>query len=386
MYLPRALFSHLYTQLVRSHHPLSPPVLLLVSLDPDAICACRILTALLKRDYIPHKIQPVSGYADLSKAAEALVRPMKSTEGGSGGVVICLGVGAMVDLASMVGSEDEDTQSMGGVEIWVLDARRPWNLDNVFGQAQTLPLQETTSNVPRRMPGVDRGLIQRGYKTGKGGVIVFDDGDIADDLQAEKHAYFELSDMPEVDDDGIDEEEDEDDQPSKKRKSWSDRENEDPDTDDERPRQRRRSNSGSSIASSRDRTPPSSQPSSSPSKPQSPKQPTAKQLRKKLLDMRRSHEAILEQYYSIGTSYSEPISALAYCLASELGREDNDLLWLAIVGVTSLELSGQTSTGLGAKQILPTHPMNTTNHGKPIDHHEHMHFFVTRFDVSTLPS
>ena len=143
-------------------------------------------------------------------------------------------------------------------------------------------------------------------------------------------------------------------------KSWSDPENEDPDSeDDERPRQRRRSNSGSSIASSeRNRTPPSSQPSSSPSKPQSPKQPTAKQLRRKLLDMRRSHEIVLEQYYSLGTSYSEPISSLAYSLASELGREDNDLLWLAIVGVTSLELSGHTSTGLGTKHAAVSNVPN----------------------------
>lgn len=56
---------------------------------------------------------------------------------------------------------------------------------------------------------------------------------------------------------------------------------------------------------------------------------------------------MLQTYYSSGTSYSEPISSLVYSLASELGREDNDLLWLAIVGVSSLELSGRTMTGVG---------------------------------------
>ena len=366
MYLPRSLISHLYTHLLRSHHPLSPPVLILVSLEPDAICACRIFTALLKRDYIPHKIQPVSGYADLSKAGQDLVRPMKTTEGGGGGVVVCLGVGGLVDTSSLLGLEDEDdAQSMGGVEIWILDARRPWNLSNVFGgQAEIVPLQEISNNAPRRTPGVDKGCIQRGYKPGRGGIIVFDDGDIADDLAAERDAYCALADMPEIDDDGNDDDENEEELPTtNKRKSWSDRENEDPESDDdERPRQRRRSNSGSSIASSqRNRTPPSSQPSSSPSKPQSPKQPTAKQLRRRLLDMKRSHEAVLEQYYSLGTSYSEPISSLAYSLASELGREDNDLLWLAIVGVTSLELSGQTSTGLGTKHV--------NNSNVPNDYH-----------------
>lgn len=48
---------------------------------------------------------------------------------------------------------------------------------------------------------------------------------------------------------------------------------------------------------------------------------------------------MLSSYYGLGTSYSEPLSSLLYNLAEELGREDNDLLWLAIVGVSSIELS-----------------------------------------------
>ncbi len=48
----------------------------------------------------------------------------------------------------------------------------------------------------------------------------------------------------------------------------------------------------------------------------------------------------------MGASYSEPISSMVYSLASELGREDNDLLWMTIVGVTSTELYGRSSAGL----------------------------------------
>lgn len=66
-----------------------------------------------------------------------------------------------------------------------------------------------------------------------------------------------------------------------------------------------------------------------------------------MIRLKRKHEAVLHAYYSSGTSYSEPISSLVYSLASELGREDNDLLWLAIVGVSSLELSGRTMSGVG---------------------------------------
>ena len=69
-------------------------------------------------------------------------------------------------------------------------------------------------------------------------------------------------------------------------------------------------------------------------------------LRRRLLRLRRDNESILREYYRLGASYSEPISSMMYSLASELGREDNDLLWLTIVGVTSMELYGRSSAGV----------------------------------------
>ncbi|KAI1981980.1 DNA replication initiation factor cdc45 [Ophidiomyces ophidiicola] len=358
MYLPRSLISHLYSHLLRSHHPLSPPVLILAALEPDALCACRILTALLKRDYIPHKIQPIGGYGDLARAGEELVQPMQTSKGGSGGVVICMGVGGLVDLGEMLGLDTVDeTQDLGGVEVWVIDARRPWNLGNIFGSYP--------GHVQRSGTGIENGRITKSYKPGKGGIIVYDDGDIEDDLAAERDAYCSLEAMPELDDnsdesDGSDCEEDLADDgnasSNKKRKSWSSREEEDSDNEDEPPRQRRRSNSGSPtstpnpyIMSQHD----SSQSSRSPSptsdslSPTAPKPPSARTLRRRLIRLKRKNENILRTYYSLGTSYSEPISSILYSLASELGREDNDLLWLAIVGVCSLELSGRTMSGVG---------------------------------------
>ena len=360
MYLPRSLITLLYNNLVKTYGPSSSQVLILSSLETDAICACRILASLFKRDYIQHIIQPVAGYGDLQRVGEKLVQPMKKSQGGSGGVVICLGVGGLVDLAGLLGLEDENNPAndMSGVEVWVLDARRPWNLSNVFaGLAyETVEGAESTPAL-RRTPGVEKGRIQQTYRPGRGGIIVFDDGDIVDELSIEQDAFCSLADMPELDDDIAedlqDEEEQEEDDDShgssqsRKRKSWSDRDDSE-DESEERPMQRRRSNSGSSIAShtSRSQSPSFKQPAPA-------KEPSAKQLRKKLQSLRISHEKVLQDYYSLGTSYSEPISSLAYSLASELGRDDNDLLWLAIVGVTSLELSGHTSTGLGTPHAKP---------------------------------
>ncbi|KAF5610022.1 cell division control 45 [Fusarium subglutinans] len=374
MYLPRQLISKLYVHLQQTRHPLSPPVLILVALEPDALCACRILTRLLKHDYIPHKIQPVAGYTDLEKAGRELVVPMMESQGGSGGVVVCLGVGGMVDLGPLLGLEPEGgDQPYSGVEVWVMDAHRPWNLGNVFGGFPLDPETEVSSSYQSRCPtGVNGGMIESAFKPGKGGIVVFDDGDIVDDMQTERNAYLELMEMPEIDDDGEDlgdtDDEDDDENPNdaiqeparvgQKRKSWSDAEDE---SDDDRPHQRRRSNSSSSIAESPRRPQQrglismrqpdlglSSDAIEPPSGAQLPAGPSLRAQRRQLLRLRQKHEAILHQYYKVGSSFSEPLSSMMYSLASDLGRADNDLLWLSIVGVTSMELYGRSSAGIAA--------------------------------------
>jgi cell division control protein 45 len=276
MYLPRALIAKLYLHLQNTRHPLSPPVLVLVALEPDALCACRILTRLFKHDYIPHKIQPVAGYADLERVGRELVVPMTEAAGGAGGVVVCLGVGGMADLGTVLGLEQEEgadggagagegAQAFGKVEVWVVDSHRPWNLSNVFGGFPLEPETEEARTFAARAPvGVKDGCIERAYRPGKGGIVVFDDGDIEEGLAKEREAYLALVDMPDVEDDGEDlgdssddDDDDQDDDESdhdegkravksaragQKRKSW-DFLDEDSEEDDDRPRQRRRSNS-----------------------------------------------------------------------------------------------------------------------------------------------
>jgi cell division control protein 45 len=183
---------------------------------------------------------------------------MQTTNGGSGGVVICLGVGGLVDLAEILGmsqpEEEEVEEDMGGVEIWVFDARRPWNLANVFGGQAGMgqAMAEIDVNARNRGRGVDQGRITPAYTSKNGGIIVFDDGDIQEELGGERDAYYALLEMPEVDDDdesdGDDDEEEVMPTGSKKRKSWSGREDDDDsDEEDGPPRQRKRSNSVWSI-------------------------------------------------------------------------------------------------------------------------------------------
>lgn len=253
MYLPRSLISHLYQHLMRTHHPTSPPVLILAALEPDALCACRILTALLKRDYIAHKIQPISGYGDLEQAGLNIVQPMRIQNGGTGGVVVCLGVGGLVDMSSVLGldADQEGVDPSGGIEVWIIDARRPWNLGNVFGGDPVAVTKEVRAGGPE----VVNGQIEPTYRPGQGGIIVYDDGDIDEDLKTEREAYCELYNMQGLEDyeseagDSGDEsvmaESIEGGRSSKKRKSWSDREDEDDESRNGNgpPRRRQRSDS-----------------------------------------------------------------------------------------------------------------------------------------------
>lgn len=171
----------------------------------------------------------------------------------------------MVDLGPLLGLEPEgDNTPYSGIEVWVLDAHRPWNLANVFGGFPLEPeTDEATSYQTRSPVGVKAGEVGRAYKSNKGGIVVFDDGDIEADLSTERGAYLALLDMPDFDDDGQESvgsiSDDDDDEGSdnhqdnttlhparagQKRKSWSDGNGDDSSDDDEdRPHQRRRSNS-----------------------------------------------------------------------------------------------------------------------------------------------
>lgn len=65
------------------------------------------------------------------------------------------------------------------------------------------------------------------------------------------------------------------------------------------------------------------------------------------VERRRKHDrdgAILSDYYDRGDWYGESVASLIYALASDLGREDNELLWMAVVGLTSLAIHNRIDT------------------------------------------
>ncbi|KAA8914495.1 CDC45 family [Sphaerosporella brunnea] len=261
MYIPRSQFSSAYAHLKANASPSTNSVLILCALDIDSLCAARILAYLLKRDYILHQIKPVAGYQDLEKVNETLVKGKDELK-----FLICLGLGGLVDLSAFLelSREGED-----GVECWIIDGRRPWNLYNVYG-----------------------------------GGKCFDDGDIAEEMAREQDAHTLLSHSSS-----------------------------------------RPLGSSPPPLGARNDLIPTSPSQHLPSEPQlPPPKASTKTLRRKLRRLRRKHESTIQKYYSQGTWYGEPVSSLLYSLAADLGREDNDILWLSIVGVCSGETYGRTIT------------------------------------------
>lgn len=185
---------------------------------------------------------------------------MKLANGGSGGVVACLGVGGLVDLAGLLGvaTDDEGNSGPDGVDIWVFDSRRPWNLTNLFGGTPATVEGVDERQQAQRKDGVYQGELTRDYRPGKGGIIVFDDGDIQTELAPQREAWYALEEMPDLGDDNESIGSDSDcengsqGRPSslpRKRKSWSEN---DEDTDgsekeNARPTRRQRSNSVSLV-------------------------------------------------------------------------------------------------------------------------------------------
>ncbi|KAJ1723872.1 DNA replication initiation factor cdc45 [Coemansia erecta] len=95
-------------------------VVIFAAADGDSLCALHILTTLLKRDSIGHRIVPVHSYSELGE---------QSTRQISGGAQIRTAVfvncGGTVDIQEYVAMRDSLT-------VVIVDSHRPLNLYNIF--------------------------------------------------------------------------------------------------------------------------------------------------------------------------------------------------------------------------------------------------------------
>ncbi|XP_031550751.1 cell division control protein 45 homolog [Actinia tenebrosa] len=96
-------------------------VLVLVSMDVDALCSCKILQWLFKCDNIQYTLVPISGKEDLAKAYLEHSDQIKH--------IFLINCGGNINLLETL-EPDED------VRFYVADSHRPFDLDNIYNQDQ----------------------------------------------------------------------------------------------------------------------------------------------------------------------------------------------------------------------------------------------------------
>lgn len=86
----------------------------------DGLLASRILATLFRQDDVPYRLVPIGGYAELqAKRDEVLASEELHT-------LLLLSLGSLLNLADYF-------ELPPNCHLHIIDAHRPWNLDNLFG-------------------------------------------------------------------------------------------------------------------------------------------------------------------------------------------------------------------------------------------------------------
>lgn len=96
-------------------------VLVLVSMDVDSLCACKILQWLFKCDNVQYTIVPVSGKEDLVRAYHEHFEQLKH--------IFLINCGGNLNILEILEPEED-------VMFYIADSHRPLDLDNIYNQDQ----------------------------------------------------------------------------------------------------------------------------------------------------------------------------------------------------------------------------------------------------------
>ncbi|KNZ74782.1 Cell division control protein 45 like protein [Termitomyces sp. J132] len=269
-------YAELYSDILTTYRssPLTSAssVTILVSTNVDALCAARMFSTLLHQDDIIHRIIPTPGYDELMEAAEDAVKNDELH------TLIMLNVGGYLDLTA----RDWFGNAGSRLKIHVIDSIRPIHLANYYEAPDVFVW--------------DDGSVEKAHEFRKSFEITFTAPELESDSEDESDLEDD-SDLGSDDDDQVkhsEEDENENltyvnkDLSSGKRRSMG---------DGIKPNKRRRTN---------------------------------RITRQEYKD----HEETVKAYYKGGTTHGQSAAAVMYILATVLERVDNDLLWLAIMGLT----------------------------------------------------
>ena len=86
----------------------------------DGLLAARILSSLFRQDDVPYRLIPIGGYAELEAKRDEILNSDELH------TVIVLSLGSLLPLATYFSLP-------AGCHLHIIDAHRPWNLENLFG-------------------------------------------------------------------------------------------------------------------------------------------------------------------------------------------------------------------------------------------------------------
>ncbi|EPT06085.1 hypothetical protein FOMPIDRAFT_1154831 [Fomitopsis schrenkii] len=273
----RPSYGEAYAKILATHRR-SPStsassVIILVAPDVDAICAAQMLAELFKQDDVMYRIVPISSHTEFERMRDELAT--YSDVRTMLHTLILLNIGSIIELPSPDWFGDFDTR----LTIHVIDSSRPQNLQSLFG----------------------------GGENGER-IVVWDDGG-AEHLQEERKAWEFVTYEPESDS------EDED-------SDFSDQGEESPEEDEDEETYEGGSSSGQKRRSLGD--------GESSRKRRRLQRHSARERR----ELRAQYKIRIDKHYMSGTWHGQAASGTIYILATVLDRVDNDLLWLAILGLT----------------------------------------------------
>eukprot|EP00904_Undaria_pinnatifida_P002618 jgi/Undpi1/12357/HiC_scaffold_5.g02029.m1 len=258
-------------------------VMIFVAPNCDAMCACRILSYMLRADAVSYKIKPVSGYGDIAAANEELIKDNEDIRS-----LVMINCGAICDVVDLLSHLSPEAYT------YIIDSNRPVHLANVYPKRDRVVVfvdeeNGDVDNIPSDGEGLDG------------------NDETSDESEADSDREEELaSDFSGDSDDDESETEEPVDEPRPE-----DKENLQPkDASDKASSERPK------VQAGRKR-----------------KRQTAERALRKARETESSRRQRIRQYYN-GASHGSASAVQLFAMAMKLNKDTNDLLWLAIVGLT----------------------------------------------------
>jgi len=293
MLLDKSYFDAAYNQILQGAAEAEGAcsVLIFVACDCDAMCCCRIFTSMMRSDNVSYKVKPVMGYAEIQQAGESLIQGNMELRS-----IVMINCGGVVNMLKMIQFEPHH-------RVYIIDSHRPVHLSNIHAHPEELVVfGDSSLTVESEIPSDGEDLS----------------GDESSDGETLKD-----------EDEGDDEEEEEDEE----RAAEDPLVNQESDDEEHAIQEIDKENKPAGSKSTNVTMAQEGLVDSDEDSDVEKSKPSKKRRRLRREDLKKARRQRIRKYYN-GSYHGAPSSYLAFETSLMLNKNRNDLLWLAIVGLT----------------------------------------------------